>query len=106
AFENNDTSGTARDLGTLTAAQTLSNLIMADSHDWYRFTMSGAGASGDQVAINFQNTQGDLQLELSNSGGTLLDSSLGTANTESISFSGLAAGSYFVHAFGAGGALN
>ncbi|HZN35065.1 MAG TPA: pre-peptidase C-terminal domain-containing protein, partial [Pirellulaceae bacterium] len=106
AYENNDTLGTARDLGTLAAAQTISNLVMADSHDWYRFSMSGPGAAGDLVAINFQQTQGDLQLELYSSGGAPLGSSLGTASGESISLAGLAAGTYYVHVFGAGGALN
>lgn len=106
AFENNDSLSAARDLGTLSAAQTFSNLIMADSHDWYRFTMGGAGVSGDLVSINFQNAQGNLQLELYNSGGSLVNSSLGTADSETISLNGLAAGSYYVHVFGAGGALN
>jgi leishmanolysin/pre-peptidase len=106
AFENNDSLSTARDLGTLAAAQTFSNLVMADSNDWYRFSMSGAGASGDLVSVSFQNTQGNLQLELYSSSGTLLRSSATTANTETISLSGLAAGSYYVRVFGAGGALN
>jgi hypothetical protein len=106
AFENNDTLSTAYNLGTLTAARTVNPLVMADSADWFRFTTSATGTSANTVAINFSNTQGNLQLALYNSSGVQIGSSLGTGNTETVSLNGLAAGTYYVDVFGASGAFN
>jgi Leishmanolysin/Bacterial pre-peptidase C-terminal domain len=105
-YENNDTFGTARDLGTLTSLRTISNLVMADGHDWYRFTMNGAGTSSDFVAASFQNVQGNLDLELYNASGTRLAVSNGLSNSEAISLAGRAAGTYYVHVYGVNGATN
>src|SRR4051812_36834473 len=106
AFENNDTLSTAYNLGTLTASRTVNPLIMADSADWFRFTTSATGTSANTVAITFSNTQGNLQLALYNSSGVQVASSLGTGNTETVSLSGLSAGTYYVDVFGASGAFN
>jgi hypothetical protein len=105
-YENNDTISTAASLGTLTADTTRSGLVMADAHDWYSFTMNGAGVSGNVVSISFTHTQGNLNLELYNSQGTRIRQSVGTTNTEQISLSGLAAGTYRIHVYGYQGALN
>jgi hypothetical protein len=106
AYENNDTFGTANNLGTLTAPRTINALVMADSADWFRFTTSATGASSSNVSISFQNSQGNLQLALYNSAGALISSSLGTGSSESVSLNGLAAGTYYVDIFGASGATN
>lgn len=106
AYENNDTLNTAYNLGTLTAARTINSLVMADSADWFRFTTSAVGTSSSNVSIGFFNSQGNLQLALYNSAGTLISSSQGTGNSESVSLNGLAAGTYYVDVFGAGGAFN
>ncbi len=106
SYENNDSQATAANLGTLTATTTLSQLVMADSQDWFRFTTVAAGTSANSVSISFQNSAGNLQLALYNSSGTLVGSSLGTGNSETISLNGLAAGTYSVLVYGNGGALN
>jgi hypothetical protein len=106
AYENNDTFGTARDLGTLTSLRTITNLVMADGHDWYRFSMSGAGSSSDFVGLSFQNTQGNLALELYNSSGTRLAAGNGLTDSERISLANRAAGTYYVHVLGVSGARN
>ncbi len=106
AYENNDTFSTAYNLGTLTAARTISSLRMADSADWFQFTTSATGTSSNSVSISFLNSQGNLQLELYNSLGALVRSSQGTGNSESVSLNGLAAGTYYVDVFGAGGVTN
>jgi Leishmanolysin/Bacterial pre-peptidase C-terminal domain len=80
--------------------------VMADSQDWYRFTTTAAGSSSNTVSISFQNSQGNLQLALYNSSGTLVGTSQGTGNSESISLNGLAAGTYYALAYGNAGALN
>jgi len=105
AYENNDTFATARPLGTLTSAVTISGLVMADGHDWYRFTMSGAGTSSDFVAVSSASTQGDLDLELYNASGTRLAISQSPTNNERLSLAGRAAGTYYVHVYGYGGAI-
>jgi hypothetical protein len=106
AYENNDSLATATNLGTLTATRTVSQLVMADSQDWFRFTTSATGTTSNTISLNFQNAQGNLQLELYNSSGTLLATSAGTGNSESISLSGRVAGTYYGRVYGASGATN
>jgi hypothetical protein len=106
AFEQNDTAGAARDLGTQAAAQTFSNLVMADGLDWYRFTMDGAGSSSDFVSINFVHAQGNLTLRVYTLTGQMVGNSATLANSERVSLAGLAAGSYFVQVVGVNGAIN
>jgi hypothetical protein len=58
------------------------------------------------VSIAFQNAQGDLGLELYNAFGRRVGSSNGAGDGESVSLSGLLAGTYYVRVFGAQGATN
>ncbi len=106
AYENNDTQATAYNLGTLTAARTVSSLIMADAADWFSFTTSATGTASNNVSISFLNSQGNLQLALYNSAGTLISTSAGTGNSETVSLNGLGAGTYYVDVYGASGATN
>lgn len=106
AYENNDTQATAYNLGTLTSARTVSSLVMADAADWFRFTTSATGTASNSVSISFLNSQGNLQLALYNSAGTLISTSTGTGNSETVSLNGLAAGTYYVDVYGASGASN
>ncbi|HQR09287.1 MAG TPA: leishmanolysin-related zinc metalloendopeptidase [Gemmatales bacterium] len=105
SYENNDTLSTASNLGTLTATSTINNLVMADSNDWYRFTLSTAGTTSSSVAISSTSTQGDLDLELYNSAGTRIGVSEGSTNNESLSLDGVSAGTYYVHVIGWQGAV-
>jgi hypothetical protein len=101
AYESNDTFATAYNLGTLSSTRTISQLVMTDGADWFHFTTTAPGVAGSSVSIAFQNSQGDLQLQLYNSAGTLLGASQGTGNGETISLSGRAAGDYYVRVYGA-----
>ncbi len=105
-YENNDSFGAAYNLGTLTAARTLSSLKLVDAEDWFRFTTTTPGTSASSVSISFQNSLGNLQLALYNSSGTLLSTSASAGNTESISLSGRVAGTYYVRVYGNAGATN
>jgi hypothetical protein len=58
------------------------------------------------VQINFQHAQGDLDLALYNSAGTLLGRSQGTTDSERVSLNGLAAGTYYIQVYGYRGASN
>jgi hypothetical protein len=82
-YEENDAIGAAHNFGTLSGAHTVNQLRLADE-DWFKFTTSATGTSIHSVSISFLNSQGNLQLRLFNSAGTLIASSLGTGNGESI----------------------
>src|SRR4051812_26902211 len=100
SFEENDSLSQASSLGTLTTQRTVSNLVMADAADWFSFTTAATGTSAQSVSISFLNAQGNLDLELYNSSGQVLRTSNTTGNSETISLSGLAAGTYDVRVFG------
>jgi hypothetical protein len=106
AYENNDSLAAAYNLGTLSATRMISGLVLADAQDWFRFTTGAAGTSASSVSLSFQNAQGNLQLALYNSGGSLLSASQGSGNTEAISLNGRAAGTYYVQIYGGSGATN
>lgn len=106
SHEDNDSLATASNLGTLSANANLTNLVLADSNDWFRFATTATGASTDVVSIGFQNTQGNLALQLVNSSGTVVATSNGAGNTESVSLAGLAAGTYYARVYSATGATN
>lgn len=106
AYENNDTLSTASNLGTLTANANVTNLSLADTADWFRFTTTATGSTSSIVAISFQNAQGNLALQLYNSAGTLVGTSNGSGNVEGVSLSGRAAGTYYARVYSATGATN
>jgi len=106
SYENNDTFAAASNLGTRTTASTITGLKMADAHDYYKFTMSGTGTLADYVQIAFNNSQGDLDLEILNSAGVRVGISQGTTGSERVNLTNLAAGTYTVHVYGYHGALN
>jgi hypothetical protein len=106
AYENNDSAATAYDLGTLTSPKTINSLVMADSQDWYKFTITSAAKPGDFVSIGFNNAQGNLQLAIYSSYGYLMGDSQGTGNTEGVTLNLLQPGTYYAKVFGAGGAQN
>jgi hypothetical protein len=106
AYENNDTQATASNLGTLTTNATLSSLKLLDSADWFRFTTTATGTAANTATISFQNAQGNLALQLVNATGTVLATSNGSGNTESVSLVGRAAGTYYVRVYSATGATN
>jgi hypothetical protein len=106
AYENNDSFGLAANLGTLSDVKTINSLVMNDAADWFKFKMNAAGASSDYVKIQFTHTRGDLDLELYNASGRLLSRSQGITNSEQLSLKNLAAGTYYIRAFGYRGAHN
>lgn len=105
-YEENDTHATAYDLGTLVSSQNLAGLQLADSDDWFKFTTTGTSTAGSSVSISFQNSEGNLQLGLYAENGSLLATSAGVGNIETILLNGRPAGTYFVRVYGSGGAMN
>lgn len=106
AYEPNNSFGVAANLGTLTSAKSITGLVMADSQDWFKFTMNGSGSSANYVRVSFQNASGDLDMALYNAGGTRVGLANGTGNTEQISLSGLASGTYYIQVYGYQGVTN
>jgi Bacterial pre-peptidase C-terminal domain len=106
AYEDNDTMARATDLGRLTARRTVTNLVMADAADWFRFTTTATGGAANYVRIAFSHAQGDLDLRLFNAQGQQVRLSDGSGNEERISLNGLAAGTYYVQVYGYRGATN
>src|SRR5262245_54642926 len=106
SYEDNDSLGQASDLGTLSGRQTITGLVMADSADWYRFTMPGPGGSAHYVSISFQHSQGDLDMALYDAQGGLVGTSDGVTDLERISLNGRAAGTYYLQVYGFLGAFN
>ncbi|MEY3456985.1 MAG: hypothetical protein RL215_142, partial [Planctomycetota bacterium] len=102
-FESNETRETAKDLGTERDIRDLSIHSNTDQ-DYFRFTLPAGAGAAHSVTMNILQGGGDLDLELYNSAGTLVGSSLGVGSTENISLSGFQPGDYFIHAYGYGGA--
>lgn len=105
-YEDNDSLAQAADLGTLTATRTVSNLVMADGADWFRFQTNGTGTAASSISIVFQHSLGDIDLRLYDGAGNLLRTSDGVTDSEQIALEGFAAGTYFVQAYGFNGATN
>lgn len=75
--------------------------------DWFKIRLKSPGLRGHYVAIDFQHSAGDLDLELYNaSGSTLLASSRSSRNRESLSLEGHAADFYLVKVLGYSNATN
>src|SRR5262249_41664500 len=102
----NNTLRTAKELGILSGPLTLDNLGLITANAWYRFTLPAKGGPNDFVSISFQNSQGDLDLELYGVAGQRLKGSSTTLDGESISLNGLAAGTYYIRVYGKNGATN
>lgn len=107
-FENNDTAATATALGTLAGTTVYRDLsIEAGDPDWYRFTLGSSGRTGDAISIAFTHAQGDVDLTLYDSTGTVrLGGSAGVGNSESVSLAGFAPGSYLLQVYGYRNAAN
>jgi Ca2+-binding RTX toxin-like protein len=101
--ESNNTSATAKDLGTIVDTYDKDNLSIHNTTDvdWFKFTLGAKGSIDDRIGINFTHGKGDLDIQLYQADGvTLIDESKGVTGTEDISLNTLAAGSYLLKVFG------
>src|SRR5205823_1292048 len=104
AYEDNDTRATASDLGTLPGpVRTVAGLRLRDD-DWFRFATTADGLAGDSVRIDFVHAQDDLDMALYDAAGTLLASSSGVTNSETIALADRPAGTYYLRVYGYAGA--
>lgn len=96
-FEPNDDRASAK---ALTAGVFPS--LKCEDDDWFKVTV---GANGKlEAKIEFRNLEGDLDLILTDANGTTIKKSETTADKETVTATGLAAGTYYVRVFGWHGA--
>ena len=103
--EGNDTRAAAKALQTVEGTQAFSGLSLdhAGDVDWFSFSTVGMGGPGHSVSIQFDHTQGDLQLQLFDKNGVKLGESLSDSDREAISLENLPTDPYFVKIYGATG---
>jgi len=80
----------------------IENLSMEDTNDWYKVRLHASG-TGTYIQMDSPYLQqGDLDLQICNSAGTVLRSSTGSYSWENVSMDGLPAGDYFIRVFKTG----
>ncbi|GJM18199.1 MAG: hypothetical protein DHS20C14_04120 [Phycisphaeraceae bacterium] len=95
-------------LGPANPEMTIAGLSIDASNDddFYRFYMPGTGTSSDFVRVTFQHAFGDIDMKLRTDGGSTLETSQSTSNSETISLAGEPAGWYVVEVYGFQGDTN
>ncbi len=116
AYESNDSKAevdaltpgdpNSANLGNLTDPLVINHLNTADgTEDWFSFTMNGFGTLDNNVRIDFDNGLGDLDLVVYRADGTtIVASSLTTSDSEIVTLSGMAPGTYYARITGFQGA--
>jgi len=100
-----DVIGTSADLGPVAGPRLVEDLSLhtADDSDWFRFEIGPEATLGHGALIVFRHAEADLTLQLAAADGHLLQQSTTTADYEIVSFTGLAAGAYFLRVLAANG---
>ncbi|MBX3363158.1 MAG: pre-peptidase C-terminal domain-containing protein [Phycisphaeraceae bacterium] len=93
-------------LGPVGPQRIITNLTIHQSgdDDYFKFYQPGMGTSADFVRIDFPHSAGDVDMQLYSSTGTLLATSQGTTNSETITLNNRPAGWYYVRVYGFNGA--
>lgn len=104
SYEDNDTYSFAESLGTLTAAKTITGLVLApNDEDWFRFTTNAKGTSNSYITVTYSHVSSskdiDVQLYSSTSSVTPILKSSGNTGTERISLENLDAGTYYIRVY-------
>jgi len=107
-FEDNDTSATATDLGLVGVADEPGlSIDTCDDADWFLFSLATPGQAGDQVALTFAHSAGNIDARLySDPAAPPLATADSLTDNEIISLDGLPAGDYYLEVFTAGQATN
>ncbi|MGB7326421.1 MAG: pre-peptidase C-terminal domain-containing protein [Rubripirellula sp.] len=107
SLESNNSFESATSLGASDEFKFVTDLsIHSDSDvDFFSFTTLSPGAGGDGVSIQFEQADGDLDLELLDGDRNVISVSNSISDDEEVSLEGLPAGDYFVRVFGYEGAV-
>ena len=96
-----DTGSTLETATAIDGARTGLQICPGES-DWWVYTATQSGST--TVTISFQHSVGDLDMTLYGADGTAMNTSQGTADTESITFDAAADGDVFIKIYGYSGA--
>ena len=107
-FEVNNTLLTATDLKKISEATSFRSLSIHQSSDidWYRFETVAAGSDRHFIEMRSATDLGNLEIELYDSQGVLLERTNGWDSVERLSLRGRPMGVYFVRVLGINGALS
>ena len=91
-----------------TGIQTYSGMTIHnnDDVDWYKFTLARSGTAANYIRIEFKQWAGDLDFELYDVNGKLIDYAQSVTDNEELSLRGLDAGEYYVKVYGDVGHTN
>ncbi|VXD15184.1 Peptidase C11 clostripain [Planktothrix serta PCC 8927] len=104
-YEPNDSLSGATNLQPTSGALQIPNLsIDSYNEDWFKFQTTGNGST--TVGIDFDSALGDLDLRVLDIYGSILGSSTGVSNNETVNLSYLTAGTYYARVYGWNGASN
>ena len=92
-------SGSEADLPTLT-------IHSAEDVDWFKFDLETTGRKSHYIGIDFKQWAGDLDINLYNSNGELIDYARSVTDNERLSLSGYSAGTYYMQVSGYNGNTN
>ena len=93
-FEENDQQSSAAPLYEFTYYYDL--IVLADDDDWYAMTLSADSLS---IKCLFTHANGDINMDLVDSEGTILATSQGTADNEQINYIVDVLGTYYIHVY-------
>ena len=104
AYEQNDSFATARSLAA--TDQTYANLTIDAANDDDYYTVMPTNSGNLVVNLTFQQSQGNIDLEILNSSQAQLGLANSTTNNEQLTVAVTAGQTYYVRVYGAGGATN
>lgn len=101
-FEANEARAAASDLKAIAGVYALTGLSIhvPGDQDWYRFSLVGDGRDSHFVELQSSATSGDIDVELFDRAGNLLQRSSGAADSERLSLDGYSAGEYYLRILG------
>ena len=106
-LESNDTQETATEI-TGGGAGAVSNLTIHSESDadWFKFELDSIGRKSSFIGIDFRQWAGDLDIDLYNLNGELIDYARSVTDNERLSLTGRTAGTYFLKVYGSTGNTN
>ena len=104
---NNNILARATSLGALTSTSVVNSLTLTRNDvDFFKFTTNQTGTSSSEVLAPFDNALGDIDMELLDASGRVLETSDGSAHVERVSLDNRPAGTYYLKVYGYNGAAN
>ena len=104
----NSSQATAADLGTITGVQQEDDLTIDQSgqDEWFKFQTAGPSTLVNLIGIQFDDTAGLLDLEVTDASGDPVGTLVAETDLEAVSLAGLPAGEYYVRVSGHDGATS